>query len=66
MRPARRNADWMKNAAGQVVSGQVTNAVRDTTIDGVSIREGDYIGIKEKADCCGTCRFGRDLPSAHS
>lgn len=43
-----RNEDWMKNAAEQVVTGQVTKAVRDTSIDGVSIREGDYIGIKEK------------------
>lgn len=43
-----RNTDWMRNAAEQVVSGQVTKAVRDTTIEGVSIREGEYIGIKEK------------------
>ncbi|WP_430154535.1 DAK2 domain-containing protein [Paenibacillus algorifonticola] len=60
---ASRNTDWMKNAAGQVVSGQVTHAVRDTTIDGVSIREGDFIGIKEKAivaahaDLAETCRL---------
>lgn len=46
---AERNAAWMKSAAEQVLSGQVTIAVRDTTIEGVSIREGDYIGIKEKA-----------------
>ncbi|MFF2484111.1 DAK2 domain-containing protein [Paenibacillus sp. NPDC058071] len=46
---AERNAAWMKNAAEHVVSGQVTQAVRDTTIDEVVIREGDYIGIKEKA-----------------
>ncbi|MBH5316747.1 DAK2 domain-containing protein [Paenibacillus sp. GSMTC-2017] len=44
-----RNGDWMRNAAEGVVSGQVTNAVRDTSIDGVVIQEGDYIGIKEKA-----------------
>ncbi|MUT66837.1 DAK2 domain-containing protein [Paenibacillus sp. NEAU-GSW1] len=46
---AERNAAWMKNAAEQVLSGQVTHAVRDTSIDGIDIREGDYIGIKEKA-----------------
>ncbi len=46
---AERNSLWMKNAAEQVLSGQVTKAVRDTTIDGVCIKEGDYIGIKEKA-----------------
>ncbi|MGG1633672.1 DAK2 domain-containing protein [Paenibacillus sp. FSL K6-3182] len=45
---AERNSAWMKNAAEQVMSGQVTKAVRDTTIEGVDIREGDYIGIKEK------------------
>lgn len=44
-----RNRDWMQTAAQGVVSGQVTKAVRDTSIDGVEIREGDYIGIKEKA-----------------
>ncbi len=44
-----RNRDWMKGAAEAVVSGQVTKSVRDTSIDGVDIREGDYIGIKEKA-----------------
>lgn len=44
-----RNGAWMKSAAESVVSGQVTKAVRDTSIDGVTIHEGDYIGIKEKA-----------------
>ncbi|MFF2887968.1 DAK2 domain-containing protein [Paenibacillus sp. NPDC057967] len=44
-----RNGTWMKSAAEGVISGQVTKAVRDTSIDGVTIREGDYIGIKEKA-----------------
>ncbi len=43
-----RNSAWMKNAAEQVLSGQVTRAVRDTTIEGVDIRQGHYIGIKEK------------------
>ena len=32
---AERNSAWMKNAAEQVLSGQVTRAVRDTTIEGV-------------------------------
>ncbi|SFD62574.1 hypothetical protein SAMN05216378_0710 [Paenibacillus catalpae] len=45
---AERNAAWMKSAAVQVVSGQVTQAVRNTSIDGVDIQEGDYMGIKEK------------------
>ncbi|WP_169083488.1 DAK2 domain-containing protein [Paenibacillus sp. PL91] len=45
---AERNSSWMKNAAEQVLSGQVTKAVRDTTIEGVDIRAGHFIGIKEK------------------
>ncbi|CAM3362987.1 DAK2 domain-containing protein [Paenibacillus lupini] len=45
---AERNAAWMKSAAEQVISGQVTQAVRNTSIDGVDIQEGDYMGIKEK------------------
>jgi len=40
-----RNADAMETAAGRVKSGQVTFAVRDSSIDGVDIREGDHIGI---------------------
>jgi len=46
---AEQNKEWMTAAAKSVISGQVTHAVRDTTIDGVSIREGEYIGIKGKA-----------------
>ncbi|MFX3633318.1 MAG: DAK2 domain-containing protein [Candidatus Pristimantibacillus sp.] len=46
---AERNAAWMKSASELIISGQVTQAVRDTSIDGVDIREGDYIGIKEKS-----------------
>lgn len=43
-----RNKEWMISAASMVVSGQVTKAVRDTSIDGVDITEGNYIGIKDK------------------
>ncbi|MBW7474153.1 DAK2 domain-containing protein [Paenibacillus oenotherae] len=43
------NADAMTEAAKAVQSGQVTHAVRDTSIDGIDIREGDYIGIMEKS-----------------
>jgi uncharacterized protein len=45
---AERNAERMVQAAESVQSGQVTLAVRDTVMDGLSIREGDYIGIMEK------------------
>jgi len=43
-----RNKEWMQSAASMVISGQVTKAVRDTSIDGVEITEGHYIGLKEK------------------
>ncbi|SNZ09506.1 hypothetical protein SAMN05421503_1250 [Terribacillus aidingensis] len=44
---ADRNTAAMKDAMTQVKSGQVTHAVRDTTIEGVSIKEGQYIAILE-------------------
>ncbi|WP_309121345.1 DAK2 domain-containing protein [Paenibacillus sp.] len=40
-----RNGEAMSSAAKRVKSGQVTFAVRDTSIDGVDIKEGDHIGI---------------------
>ncbi|QAY65535.1 DAK2 domain-containing protein [Paenibacillus protaetiae] len=46
--PAERNEEFMINAAKQVISGQVTHAVRDTSIDGIDVKEGDYIAICEK------------------
>ncbi|MEF2248469.1 DAK2 domain-containing protein [Paenibacillus sp. IITD108] len=45
---AERNKEWMISAASHVQSGQVTSAVRDTVIEGIVIKEGDFIGIKEK------------------
>lgn len=46
---AESNTEAMQQAAKQVLSGQVTHAVRDTSIDGIDIREGDFIGILEKS-----------------
>jgi len=45
---AERNEERMRGAAEAVRSGEVTLAVRDTTIGDLSIREGDYIGIMDK------------------
>jgi len=45
---AERNEERMRGAAESVRSGEVTLAVRDTTIGDLSIREGDYIGILDK------------------
>jgi DAK2 domain fusion protein YloV len=45
---AERNEERMRGAAEQVRSGEVTLAVRDSTIGGLAIRNGDYIGILDK------------------
>lgn len=39
------NTELMEQAIEQVQSGQVTYAVRDTQMDGVDIKQGDFIGI---------------------
>jgi DAK2 domain fusion protein YloV len=59
---AERNAATMEEAIGKVQSGQVTYAVRDSQIDGIDIREGDYLGIHNNKivvsgpDLLDTCR----------
>lgn len=56
------NADEMQQALQQVQSGQVTYAVRDTQMDGMDIRQGDYIGIYNgkivvsEPDCVASCQ----------
>lgn len=42
-----KNIENIKNAIGNVTSGSITYAVRDTEIDGKSIKEGDILGILE-------------------
>ncbi|PYI54338.1 DAK2 domain-containing protein [Paenibacillus flagellatus] len=44
---AERNAESMEEAVARVRSGQVTHAVRDSQIDGMDIRAGDYLGIRD-------------------
>lgn len=39
------NAEVMKTAASFVKTGQVTHAVRDTTIDGIAIEKDQFMGI---------------------
>ncbi|WP_438446764.1 DAK2 domain-containing protein [Gorillibacterium sp. sgz5001074] len=59
---ADANTEAMQAAVGSVQSGQVTFAVRDTTIDGIEIKEGDFIGIHDNtivtanSDLLETCR----------
>ncbi|KIL35243.1 hypothetical protein SD71_14445 [Cohnella kolymensis] len=42
------NVERMNKALERVVTGQVTQAVRDTTMDGLQIKEGHFIGIQDK------------------
>ncbi len=42
---AVRNAETMQRAIAGVQSGQVTYAVRDSQIDGLDIKQGDFLGI---------------------
>ncbi|NCC54126.1 MAG: DAK2 domain-containing protein [Erysipelotrichia bacterium] len=42
------NEEEMNEAIANVKTGQVTYAIKDTTFDGLEIKEGDYMGIKEK------------------
>ncbi|MCZ0717185.1 DAK2 domain-containing protein [Aerococcus sp. YH-aer221] len=42
------NQDNMTAELDNVKSGAITNAIRDTSIDGIQIKDGDYMGIIEK------------------
>ena len=46
---AEDNAKRMTEELDNVKTGQVTYAVRDTEIDGMQIRQNDYMGIGDKA-----------------
>lgn len=46
--PAEENTQQMTEEMGNVKSGQVTYAVRDTQMDGQEIKQGDYMGIADK------------------
>lgn len=56
------NAAAMERAIGRVQSGMVTYAVRDSQIDGLDIKQGDYLGIHNNRivastpDLLETCR----------
>ena len=51
------NISIMTEEISRVKTGQVTYAVRDTTIDDKVIKQGDYMGIGDK----GILSVGRDL-----
>ncbi len=42
------NAEVMSSAMSTIKSGQVTFAVRDTSMDGIDIKKDDFMGISEK------------------
>lgn len=46
--PVEENTQQMTEEMGNVKSGQVTYAVRDTQMDGKEIKQGDYMGIADK------------------
>ena len=45
--PAERNATAMAAAAAAVTSAEITRAVRSARVDGIDVREGDWIGLVE-------------------
>lgn len=54
---AMDNKESMSEAMRTVKSGQVTYAVRDTSIDGKEIKTGDYMGLDDK----GISSVGTDI-----
>jgi len=46
------NLEAMQEGLAGVCTGQITNAVRDTTYNGQDVREGDYIGILDGKIIC--------------
>jgi DAK2 domain fusion protein YloV len=43
--PGDENASMMESAIASMVAGEVTRAVRDSLLDGVQIKAGDFIGL---------------------
>lgn len=48
------NEEEMLNAIASVKTGQVTFAIKDTSIDGVEVRKDEFIGISNKTIVCST------------
>ena len=58
--PADKNLLEMLHAIDQVSDGQVTYAVRNTTVDGFTLKKGDFIGLNSKK----ILSKGKDLSTA--
>lgn len=41
----KENKEAMTEMLESVISGSVTHAIRDTSIDGIAIKEGDFLGM---------------------
>ncbi len=48
----KENEQEMNEALNNVKTGQVTVAIKDTSIDGVEVKKGDFIGIMGKSILC--------------
>jgi uncharacterized protein len=44
-RSAEENAEEMRKALEAVATGEVTTASRDAELDGLTVRQGDYLGL---------------------
>ena len=55
------NYERMSASLGDVVSGSVTTAVRDTTIDGLEIHENDNLGMVDGKNRCFKSRYDGNL-----
>jgi dihydroxyacetone kinase-like predicted kinase len=44
-RPGQVNAREMRSAIDGMITAEITRAVRDSSVDGVQIKEGDFIGL---------------------
>ena len=58
-RSAKENEDAMVESLSAVATGQLTYAVRDTSIDGKEIKNGDIMGIGDS----GLLAVGKDIDS---
>ncbi len=45
---AETNRESMMDAVSAVTTGSITYAIKDTTVDGIEIHDGDYMGIMNK------------------
>ena len=50
---ARENDEAMREAVGSVATGAVTTASRDVELDGLAVREGQYLGLLEEEPVVG-------------